>query len=37
MINTLEDTPTESFVRKLAEGEDLDNWEAQDILVVIKK
>jgi hypothetical protein len=37
MINTPKNTPTESFVRKLVEGEDLDNWEPRDIPVVIKK
>jgi hypothetical protein len=37
MINTLEDTLTEIFVRKLIEREKLNNRETQEISFVLKK
>jgi hypothetical protein len=36
MINLIKDALIEGFIMKLVEGEKLNNWEIQDILIVLK-
>lgn len=36
MVHTLEEAPAKTFIRKLVEGENFQNWVTQDALVVFK-